>query len=448
MIRNSRSPGTFLITKLFFWTGSTVIETHNMADEDRLCSSCCKLDFQKFFFACGTLTEANNTRSLAAIREASSCPFCRLTLRMLNSNPKVQRLENASCIMRTDEFGTLIRSRSTGNISPTIEPWTLSKVESSCGRSSLDWKSLNGGVDDKITEDFKESLAAINRESSAEIPLGPTISRLWFKLYPDQEKEREHEDESGPGETVISNGIQVSAVESMRDNPQNALMRGRPVNSTADVDLLRGWLEICRYSHGRTCSPRGMPGKKSFCFRLIDINRRCVVQAPLYCRYYALSYVWGPLEQALLTDITFDRFTADGGLSDEQPEITRTLKDAMYLCELLGQRYLWVDTLCIKQDSNEDKGQQIEKMGLVYSCAELTIVSAAGSDSNGGLPGLRTGSRATRTCVESLSGLQITSAHQSFVPYISNTTWQSRGWTFQEKALSQRLLVFTQAQIF
>ena len=122
-----------------------------------------------------------------------------------------------------------------------------------------------------------------------------------------------------------------------------------------------------------------------------------MVLAPLYCRYYALSYVWGRVEQPSLTEITIDRFITDGGLSDDQSDITRTLKDAMYLCELLGQRCLWVDTLCVKQDSNEDKGQQMENMGFVYGCAELTIVSAAGSDSNGGLPDLHTGSRVTRT---------------------------------------------------
>lgn len=414
-----------------------------MADEDCLCSSCCKLDFQKLFFACGTLTEANNTRSLAAIRAATNCPFCRLTLRILNSNPKVKRLENASCTMRMYEFGTLIRSRLTANISPTIQPWTLSKVESS-------WRRLSSDrfYHSNLIKELKESLAATDIKPSAEIPLVPTISRLWFTLYPDIGKEREHEFESEPDETLILDGIQVYAVDSMRDNPQNALLRGRPVNPTADVHLLRGWLEICKYSHGGTCSPRGMPGTRSFCFRLIDISRRCVVQAPLYCCYYALSYVWGRVEQPLLTDLTMDRFTADGGLSDDQPDITRTIKDAMYLCELLGQRYLWVDTLCIKQDSSEDKGQQIQNMGLVYSCAELTIVSAAGSDSNGGLPGLCTGPRATCTYIETLSGLQLTSAHQPFAPCISNTTWQSRGWTFQEKALSQRLLVFTKGQIF
>ena len=154
-----------------------------MADEDRLCSSCCKLDFQKLFFACGTLTEANNTRSLAAICKATNCPFCRLTLRILISNHKVQRLENASCIMRTDEFGTLIWSRSIAHTSPTTEPWTLSKVESSWGRLSS-----NQFHSSKIIKDFKELLAATDTESSAEIPIGPTISMLCFTLYPDVEK--------------------------------------------------------------------------------------------------------------------------------------------------------------------------------------------------------------------------------------------------------------------
>ena len=345
--------------------------------------------------------------------------------------------------MRTYEFGNLIRSRSTANISPVVEPWTLSKVESSWGRLPS-----NRYRSSKIIEDFEALIAASDAESSDETPLGPRISRLYFTIHPDPEKEREHEFEPEPDEVMVIHGLQVSAVESMRDNPQNALLQGRPVMPTADVDLLRGWLDICKYSHGEKCCPRGMPGTKSFCFRLIDINRRCVVQAPLYCSYYALSYFWGRVEQPLLTDITVDRFTADGGLSDDQPDITRSLKDAVYLCQLLGRRYLWVDTLCIKQDSNEDKGQQIENMGLIYSCAELTVVSAAGSDLNGGLPGLHTGSRATRTYVESLSGLQVTSAYQPFVPCTLNTTWQSREWTFQEKALSQRLLVFTEEQIF
>ena len=324
-------------------------------------------------------------------------------------------------------------------------PWTLSDLEDfRKGPRPRKFRYGHG-----IIESRKRRLPKSNVKSSPKIvPLGPTISRLSFTLRADLEQGCEVEHETEPNETRTPVGVQVFAVKSVTDNPEMALLRGRPVRPTADVDLLRGWLEICKYSHGGTCTPRGMPGTKTFCFRLIDISRRCVVQAPLHCRYFALSYVWGRVVQPLLTDITIDRFTADGGLSDDQPDITRTLKDAMCLCELLGQRYLWVDTLCIKQDSNEDKSQQMENMGLVYSCAELTVVSAAGSDSNGGLPGLRTGSRATRTYFGSLSGLQITSAYQPFAPCISTTTWHSRGWTFQEKALSQRLLVFTEEQIF
>jgi hypothetical protein len=49
----------------------------------------------RLFFACEKLDRAKSTRSLKAIREATNCPFCRLTLNALNSNPDVQNLQNA-----------------------------------------------------------------------------------------------------------------------------------------------------------------------------------------------------------------------------------------------------------------------------------------------------------------------------------------------------------------
>ena len=233
-----------------------------MADEDRLCSFCCKLDFRRLFFACGTLTEANNTRSLEAIRKANNCPFCRLTLRMLNSNPEVQRPKNASCIMRTYEFGALIRPRSTA-ISPTMKSWTLSELEG----FSKGPKSRKLHPRYRIVESFKRKLPKTNIKSSPKIiPLGPTISRLSITLRADLEQQGEVKHETEPNETRIPVGVQVSAVESVTDNPEMALLRGRSVNPTADVDLLRGWLEICKSSHGRTCCPLGMPGTRNFCF--------------------------------------------------------------------------------------------------------------------------------------------------------------------------------------
>jgi len=55
----------------------------------------------------------------------------------------------------------------------------------------------------------------------------------------------------------------------------------------------------------------------------------------------------------------------------------------------MGERYLWVDALCIIQDDSMDKEWQIARMGSIYSSAVFTIVAACGVDADAGLPGVR-----------------------------------------------------------
>ncbi|KAI9768672.1 MAG: hypothetical protein M1839_003980 [Geoglossum umbratile] len=74
-------------------------------------------------------------------------------------------------------------------------------------------------------------------------------------------------------------------------------------------------------------------------------------------------------------------------------KIPTTVRDAIEVVKALGERYLWVDSVCIAQDSAEDKRHVIGNMHMIYSSATLTIVAADGKDAEAGLPGLHSNSR-------------------------------------------------------
>jgi hypothetical protein len=50
--------------------------------------------------------------------------------------------------------------------------------------------------------------------------------------------------------------------------------------------------------------------------------------------------------------------------------------DAVEVTRRLGLRYLWVDALCIVQDSDEDKASKIVRMGAIYKNGAVTITAA------------------------------------------------------------------------
>jgi hypothetical protein len=58
-----------------------------------------------------------------------------------------------------------------------------------------------------------------------------------------------------------------------------------------------------------------------------------------------------------------------------------TFRDAITITRAMNIRYLWIDSLCIIQDSLDDWTRESSKMWDVYRHSHLTIV-AAGSDSD------------------------------------------------------------------
>lgn len=159
--------------------------------------------------------------------------------------------------------------------------------------------------------------------------------------------------------------------------------------------------------------------------------------------YLALSYRWGGPQEITTTTVTLPQRKI--GIS--VAALPLTLQDAIALTRDLGFRYLWVDALCIIQDDSADKVAEINRMGMVYKNATLTIAAAS-----------------TNSAQESfLAARPLPSI--CTVPYLlPNGTFgnlwimdgnpdsimsplDSRAWAFQESELSPRLLWYGPAHV-
>jgi hypothetical protein len=218
-----------------------------------------------------------------------------------------------------------------------------------------------------------------------------------------------------------------------------AFLHGRNRSLECDIDLLRSWISLCAKYHGRRCSQRSQPRGT---IRLIDTVQHCLVRSnssPACRDYVALSYVWGNKEQSYAaTAEEYARLFEPGALFNLT--LSKTVADAILLVQNLGFRYLWLDALCIRQDSDSDKHEQIAQMGFVYESALFTIIAAAGDDCDAGLPGLRSGTRVQPQQSVQMGNITLLSSFESS-PQLSK--WARRGWTFQEELLSARRLIFT-----
>ncbi|KAI1856994.1 uncharacterized protein JN550_013487 [Neoarthrinium moseri] len=64
--------------------------------------------------------------------------------------------------------------------------------------------------------------------------------------------------------------------------------------------------------------------------------------------------------------------------------LPKTFQDAVLITKQLGVRYLWIDSLCIIQDSGEDWAVESSKMADIYQKSHITIAAVSSSDSRGG----------------------------------------------------------------
>ncbi|KAL8299375.1 hypothetical protein RB593_009323 [Gaeumannomyces tritici] len=231
--------------------------------------------------------------------------------------------------------------------------------------------------------------------------------------------------------------------------------------------LIKGWLQDCSTNHGARCKDGGQAASaaEEMPMVFIDVGGDCLVISTSRERYFALSYVWGNVDMCKTVKANFELRQQHQSLSDVP--FPKTIRDAMRLVESVGERYLWVDAICMVQDDQEQMSRDIPKMNIVYGQAFATIVTLHGDSAEAGLPGVSPGTRRPQhiELIRASKGspnldydpdegsgevdtLGITLSPWPLDLHLDVAKWNTRGWIFQEHLLSRRCLFFTRDTVY
>jgi hypothetical protein len=99
--------------------------------------------------------------------------------------------------------------------------------------------------------------------------------------------------------------------------------------------------------------------------------------------WVALSHFWGKKENHPLK--TTRQTLAQHLKSIPMSSLPKTFQDAVVATRALGFHFLWIDSLCIVQDDENDWRRESQMMGTVYERAVITLAASAAPDSTHGL---------------------------------------------------------------
>lgn len=153
-------------------------------------------------------------------------------------------------------------------------------------------------------------------------------------------------------------------------------------NSYASLRTVQMWIRDCLKNH--TGCHNSVSQDRALPTRLIDLGetdrillklclgRHIATETP----YVSLSHCWGDKTFLRLLQSNLSRFQEQIPLE----KLPKTFKDAIELTKRLGIRYLWIDSLCIVQDSSEDWLHESGRMANVYRFALVNIAATRAQD--------------------------------------------------------------------
>lgn len=171
-------------------------------------------------------------------------------------------------------------------------------------------------------------------------------------------------------------------------------------------------------------------------------------------KYATLSHCWGskPPDSTLQLLQSTERRLSEGDLVSKLP---KTFKEAFIIAERLGIRYLWIDRLCIFQDSIEDWTAELAKMQNVYKNAFINISALGASNDEEGCFFSRDPSRTAPAIVrfrlaaeEDVKPMTFEQEREGWKTLFTREPLLKRGWVVQERLLATRVLHFGTQQVF
>jgi hypothetical protein len=266
---------------------------------------------------------------------------------------------------------------------------------------------------------------------------------------------------------------------SLSDNATKVHQSASPVLDRDEYprteSLILRWLGLCESNHkGQHPLSQGEWLDRFLAFSqgtsmgVIDVVDKKLCSLPViqgkHARFVALSYVWGQNSQSKHRHLWTTRQNVlsrleKNGLKDVWDTFPKTIRDAIQLVHSLGEtirlrdpgaaplRYIWIDLLCIVQDSRLSWKANADNMAMIYGNAYFTICAADGDSSDAGLLALNPVQRdrpLRRTIIPGLP-LLVSKSSESI---IDASEWSHRAWTFQERILSSRCVVFAGKRVY
>jgi hypothetical protein len=244
------------------------------------------------------------------------------------------------------------------------------------------------------------------------------------------------------------------------ETAQSQLNQQRHTGSPENMRLASSWLADCTATHQECRSV--VENSRWLPTRMLEVGTteapvlRVVHSVKLFDKsdipkFAALSHCWGGFQHTSLLSKNVEEY--EKGIPGA--DLSATIRDAAHVTRNLGLGYIWIDSLCIIQDSPDDWKRESATMMDVYGGSACTVVAAKASSGAGGCFAERDQFR-IRPCKISNpfskdTGISfcIRSQYLSEIyrREVVESSWYNRAWVFQERVLSPRLLIFGKSQM-